>query len=109
MTILPYDDGNDDGWCELKFVSLVKEVIIGIGSDAVNNLSVYPNPTTGMLYFDGDLRVSQVNVYSILGALKKTIEGPELKQINLEELQTGLYIISLTTESGIINRKVQIK
>ena len=106
---IAYDDGNDDGWCELKFVSLVKEVIIGIGSDALNNLSVYPNPTTGMLYFDGDLRVSQVHVYSILGALKKSIEGPELKQINLEELQTGLYIISLTTESGILNRKVQIK
>ncbi len=104
-----YDDGNDDGWCELKFVSLVKEVVIGIGSDDLKNLSVYPNPTTGMLYFDGDLGVSQVKVYSILGALVKTIEGPELKQINLEELQTGLYIISLTTESGMINKKVQIK
>lgn len=104
-----YDDGNDDGWCELKFVSLVKEVVIGIGSDEVKNLSVYPNPTTGMLYFDGDLGVSKVNVYSVLGALRKTVEGEEIKQINLQELQTGLYIISMTTESGIINKKVQIK
>ncbi len=106
---IAFDDGNDDGWCELKFVSLVKEVVIGIGSDAVKNLSVYPNPTTGMLYFDGDLGVSKVNVYSVLGALRKTVDGEEIKQINLEELQTGLYIISITTESGIINRKVQVK
>ena len=104
-----YDDGNDDGWCEIKFVSLVKEVVIGIGSDAVQNLTLYPNPARGMLYIDGGLGVSRVEFYSVLGSLEKSIEGHEIDQINIEEMQTGLYIISLTTESGIINRKVQIK
>ncbi len=104
-----YDDGNDDGWCEIKFVSLVKEVVIGIGSDAVKNLTLYPNPASGMLYIDGDLGVSRLEFYSVLGSLEKRIEGHDINQINIEEMQTGLYIISLTTESGIINRKVQIK
>ncbi len=106
---IAFDDGNDDGWCELKFVSLVKEVVIGIGKEGVKNLSVYPNPVRGMLYIDGNVGVSRARVYSILGTLVKTIEGDELKQINVEDLQSGLYIISLTTESGIINKKVQVK
>lgn len=104
-----FDDGNDDGWCEVKFVSLVKEVVVGIASDPVQTLKLYPNPASGILYIDGGSAVSKVELYSVLGSLEKSIQGHDIHQINIEDVQTGLYIISLTSESGIINKKVQIK
>lgn len=106
---IAYDDGNDDGWCELKFVSLVKEVAVGIGSDAVNNITIYPNPASEMLYIGSDIKVSQLEVYSVLGSLVKSLKGDEIRQLNVEDLHPGLYVISLSTESGMINKKVQIK
>jgi hypothetical protein len=106
---IAHDDGNDDGWCELTFVSLVKEVTVGIGSDAVRKITVYPNPASEMLYIESDTKVSQLSIYTVLGTLVRTIEGDEIRQINVEDLHSGLYVISLSTESGIINRKVQIK
>lgn len=106
---IAFDDGNDDGWCEIKFVSLVKETTTGIGSNEVQNLDIYPNPSRGMLYLNSDLEVSKVEVYTILGSQVKSVTGHRIEQINLEDMQTGLYIISITTENGITNKKVQIK
>jgi len=104
-----FDDGNDDGWAEIQFVSLVKETTSGIGSNEVQNLDIYPNPSRGMLYLNSELEVSKVEVYTILGNHVKSVTGHRIEQINLEEMQTGLYIISITTENGISNKKVQIK
>lgn len=98
----------ENGWCELFFVSLVKEVVSGVETSELENISVYPNPASGTLYIQGDSRVSQVDVYNILGSHMRTVVGSEINQIDVNGLQSGLYIISLTTESGIVNRRVQV-
>ena len=106
---IAYDDGSNDGWCEIEFVSLVKESESGIQSTNLIGLNIYPNPASRMLYFDSDARISQVNVYSIIGSLEKSIVRQDIHQINIEDLAPGLYIISLTTDRGVINKKVNIK
>lgn len=104
-----YDDGTDDGWCEIEFVSLVKEVTSGVSSNRLNGLTIYPNPASTVLHLDSDRAVSRVNIYSILGSLKKSVAGNDITRVNVEELTPGLYIISLTTDQGVVNHKVQIK
>lgn len=107
---IAYDDGNDDGWCEINFVSLVKEVApSGISGKRASELSIYPNPASEMVYILGDVTVAKVNVYSVLGSLEKSFTGNDLKQVPVDGLSSGLYIFSLTTDQGVVNHKVQIK
>jgi len=105
---IAYDDGNDDGWAEVEFVSLVKEVTSGIPTNGLNGLTLYPNPASSVLHFEGDAGVSRVEIYSILGSMVKSLAGNDITQVNVGELAPGLYVISLTTKQGVVNHKVQI-
>lgn len=111
FTVTSYDYGDEvnNGWVQIEFVSLVKQVASGISSPEQINLIIYPNPASRILNIESDLSVLQVNVYSVTGALLKSTMSLDKNQINVEDLNHGLYIISLITEQGIINRKIQIR
>ncbi len=104
-----YDDGSDDGWCEVNFVSLVKEVAAGIPSNGAVGLTLYPNPASTILHIEGDGHVSSVRIYSILGSLEKAVTGNNINQVTVDDLASGLYIFSVTTQQGVVNQKVRIK
>ncbi len=105
-----YDDGNDDGWAEVEFVSLVKTVnTTHVPTNGLNDLTLYPNPASDIIYIGGDLGVSRVEIYSILGTKVRSKAGKDITQVNVEELKSGMYIISLTTQQGAVNHKLQIK
>ena len=106
---IPYDDGNDDGWCEIQFVSLVKEVTSGIASDKLTGISIYPNPVSSVLHITSDVPVYRANIYSVLGSLEKSVIRDNIERVIVDDLAPGLYIISLQTEQGMLNRKVQIQ
>jgi len=105
---IAYDDGSNDGWAEVNFVSLVKETTSGISSNRQSDLRLYPNPASSVLHIDSELEVSRVDIYTILGSLEKSVIQSDIDRISVDELTPGLYVISLTTEKGIINHKIQI-
>jgi hypothetical protein len=108
--IIPYDDGNDDGWCEIQFTSLViEETPTNIDPRTLSGISVYPNPAHGVLYFEGEAKVSQVRIYSLQGRLEKSIDQQNIKQVNIDELAPGLYVVKLTTSDGVVNKKIQVR
>lgn len=104
---IAYDDGNDDGWCEVQFVSLVEEIVGGVRDITSSVASVYPNPASDILYIKG--KVNQVNIYSVIGKLEKSFRGPDIREINVEDLASGLYVVSMTTEKGVIVQKLRIR
>ena len=71
----------------------------------VNNqwIHAFPNPTDGMVYFQGGLEVDSYRVYSIDGILLKSEKSSE---VNVSELVTGVYFIVLNTTEGIRFAKV---
>jgi hypothetical protein len=104
---IAYDDGNDDGWCEVQFVSLVEEIVSGVRDIISASASVYPNPASDILYIQGN--VNQVNIYSVIGKLEKSCKGADVREINVEDLTSGLYVVSMTTDKGVIIQKIQIR
>ncbi len=73
-------------------------------NDNVNGLStvnVYPNPASTFINVDviNGHRIGRINIYNTVGTLVKTLEmnGNE-KEIDISELPTGLYIISIEDE-----------
>jgi hypothetical protein len=106
---IAFDDGNDDGWCEVQFASLVEETVIGIPTVKSTSVSIYPNPANGFLYIQSNEQVLQVDIYSSIGKLEKSIRDADIEMINVENLTAGLYLVSLKTDKGTFTQKVEIK
>ena len=68
-------------------------------------ISVYPNPTTGLLVIETDT-LQQVEIYTIHGIL---IEVSDKNQINLNPYAKGIYLVKITTDKGIALKKVILK
>jgi len=80
---------------------------VGIGEITNYELRIYPNPTTGELTIDnGQLTINNVEVFDIYG--RKVVE-PSLMVLwsyDLTVLQSGIYFVRITTEQGVLVKKV---
>jgi hypothetical protein len=69
----------------------------------VNSFSVFPNPGTGLLHIDfPDADDYQVRIYNVLGALvdsKEFLQTIGLVNMDVSNLQDGMYLIEI--ESGM--------
>lgn len=73
-------------------------------------LTIYPNPSTGMVKLQIDFRVQQVEVINALGALVDLIEidGQE-NNIDLSAETPGIYLIKVTTEKGVSTQRLLLE
>lgn len=62
-------------------------------------ITAYPNPCTDVISFSGPNEIETINVYEMSGRLIKTISRP-VGQINVSELKTGLYLVSIIQKDG---------
>lgn len=69
------------------------------------NVDVYPNPTTDFINIKTE-NFSKANLYNISGQLILTTQSQE---INLHSLPSGIYVISVHLENGLIITKKIIK
>jgi len=73
-------------------------------------ITVYPNPTTGQLTMDnGQLTINNVEVFDVYG--KKLLSSPVSfmspeTSIDISNFSNGIYLLKITTETGIITKKV---
>ena len=74
----------------------------------MNSLVAYPNPTTGKatITFNSDrdakysLKVVDVIGRVLISENISAVEGYNMKEINLENVAKGLYLVSVQTEGG---------
>ncbi len=69
---------------------------------------VYPNPTKDLIFIK-NLNVSDAAIYHLNGQLIRSIESPNLEQLNLENLSPGAYLIELNSKSGYRYRCIIFK
>ena len=72
-------------------------------------IKVYPNPTTGELTITNyELRIDNIEIFDIYG--RKILSHTSLLSsettVNISHLTTGIYFIKITTEQGVITKKV---
>ena len=90
----------------------VKVNVVGIATNSLNNqITVYPNPTSGELTIDnGELTIKNVEVYDIAGK-KLFVEQNSygltiLRSYDLTHFPAGTYFVKITTEQGVVTKKV---
>ncbi len=62
-------------------------------------ISLYPNPTSGLVYIQSDMDWDSFEIYDLQG--RKVISDKLTEnQINIEELSSGMYFIQLQSKNG---------
>ena len=82
----------------------------GIEEISAPEMSVYPNPTTGVFNVDY-AKANHIKVFSTLGVIVYDEKLEEelstgTKTINLNSCANGIYMISISNDKGLIYRKV---
>ena len=70
------------------------------------NIDVFPNPTNGLLHIESNnlFEILEVTLYNTLGT---TIEiNPSNESIDLSDINTGIYFLSVKTSKGMITKKI---
>ncbi len=65
---------------------------------------VFPNPTSDKMFIESTEPIKEVTVFNISGEL--ILKEKNSSEINLSNLKTGLYMITIETESQIIHSKI---
>jgi len=75
--------------------------------DFGNSVTMYPNPASGMVYIEsGQIDITKVEVYSVLGS--KVLEASG-KEVNIESLTDGLYLVKIYSGTNSITKKLVVK
>ncbi len=101
-------EGNPGEGLQNDLWSFEVESLVGTAADALETIAIYPNPTDEVLHVEGLAEISSVQLFNGVG---KFIREEHLAggQIDVAYLNSGLYFISLTTQSGEVKRLKFIK
>jgi hypothetical protein len=113
-TLVDNTDDVDISWSQIELVSLIKEVIES-GGTAVNetqlqaSVVIFPNPASEVINFNTDAQIYTAQIYSTDGKMVKSVNHNYLESIDVTDLCTGMYVIRLKTNEGIVRQKILIK
>jgi hypothetical protein len=83
---------------------LVTATTLGTDSFVTSNFSVYPNPANSVLNISGkdNLAVKGIEITDLNGRIVKTLNGSNASQmqINISDLNTGMYFLKIKSELG---------
>ncbi len=87
--------------------------VLGVNNETetLNSISVYPNPVKEQLFINAPTSVQLLD-YKLSNAIGQSILTSKFKnsnKIDVSQLNTGVYFISINTDKGTITKKIMIK
>ncbi|MFL1010863.1 rhamnogalacturonan lyase family protein [Flavisericum labens] len=77
-------------------------------SNSTSQIKLYPNPTTGMVYFGGN-NIETIEVYNNLGELLIQKSANNIKSVDLKGYSTGMYFIKVKKDNKTLTAKIFLK
>jgi hypothetical protein len=103
--------GNAKGTSTFMVDNLSFDKLLNAGIDeaelATPGINIFPNPTRDMLNIiqDNNTRILNLEIVDITGKLVKSYSTAE-STINIQNLDPGMYFLRVTTNLGIVEKKV---
>ncbi len=100
---IKFDLGNNAS--DLYFDSIVLEEILESTNTSIKqindiNSTVYPNPSQGFLYVNNQDEFEEMFVANVVGQIVKQVKiNRDLNKLSLEDLPTGIYLITLFNQN----------
>ena len=81
---------------------------VGINDYELNNVVVYPNPTTGMIQIqNSESRIQNVEVYDAYGKLLNVVNvNDNTAALDLSSYAAGTYFVKIMTENGMVTKRI---
>lgn len=88
----------------------VKSATAGVKENTLTSLSVFPNPTSGVVTIanNENILVNGVTVTDLNGRTVKTVNfaGVAEAQVNISDLSTGVYMMTISSDKGTTTKKI---
>ena len=86
----------------------IDDIVVNTGNVNINEanstkVSIYPNPTNGMLFVEGE-GINSIEVMDINGRTVKS--SAKAGAIDLSDLENGVYMVRTATENGVSVKKI---
>ena len=99
--------------CTDMFIMKIDDILIGegVGINAVeeNSVNIYPNPANNVINVNATSNISNVEVYTIAGQkVGDFTANSTYTAISTSNLTSGLYLMKIHTENGVINQKFSV-
>jgi hypothetical protein len=103
---------------DVELVANFEEKVDIVETPCMASLQIYPNPTTGVLHVETRLIASlkNIEIFDVMGKksskFKVSGSNSEHKTLNFEtvidisQLASGIYLLRIQTENGVVVRKV---
>lgn len=86
----------------------VKVEVLGLEENNINGVIVYPNPTKGDLTINAEA-MSRITIMNTLGqVVYDNNVNSDNEVINMAQFDSGLYIVRIATETGVVTRRVSV-
>lgn len=103
-----YNMPGSSSWIENAEEDLMMagEIAYGlVGTEEIlnsNNLTLYPNPTNGILNLSSTENIQKVNVYDLKGSLilERNTSQLNAQTLDVSSLKSGIYVIELIDQTG---------
>ncbi|PZD78057.1 BspA family leucine-rich repeat surface protein [Mesonia sp. K7] len=81
--------------------------IVGTENPIANQIVIYPNPTQSVLNIEAGntQQIEEIKIYNLHGLEIQSLKGNQ-EQINLERLSSGVYFIQITTNKGVVTKRI---
>jgi len=100
-TVVDLEDGS-------YFTFGIEDTILSIDDNEISPFSVYPNPATDFITVNLSLeQIEKVEIFDLNGRLIKTVNSDlsSSQNIDVSNLQSGLYFITVNTPDASITKK----
>lgn len=84
--------------------SIVVDQIVGTDDPAFDNLTIFPNPSSGMITVQG-VKVDMVEFVDINGKIVLRYESP-VSKIDIDRLVSGIYFLKIQSGEAFTTRKL---
>ena len=80
----------------------------GVEENEANSVALYPNPTANRFTVEGQ-GLNHVSVYNAIGQMvyEANCQG-DVMEINMSDVESGIYMVRIATESGIVTKRVTV-
>ncbi|MBT3622022.1 MAG: T9SS type A sorting domain-containing protein, partial [Flavobacteriales bacterium] len=101
-------------WTPFIFWTQPGSIIKVEGGTAINNLDIYPNPSRDIFnvsFTSEDVQDLDVRVINVVGEVVYTenleqFVGEYTKSLDLATYTKGVYFLEITTNNGVVNKKL---
>lgn len=89
---------------------VVSSGVAGVKENLLSSLSIFPNPTNGVVTIanNENILVNGVTVADLNGRTVKTANfaGVSEAQVNISDLSTGIYMMTVSSDKGTLTKKI---